>query len=41
MAKKDCLSRKAGLEPQLLDRVFTMQINLAKNGRMKIDNWNA
>ena len=39
MAKKDCLARKAGHEPQLLDRVFKMQVNLAKNGTMKIANW--
>ena len=39
MATKDCLARKAGHEPQLLDRVFKMQVNLAKNGTMKIDNW--
>ena len=39
MATRDCLARKAGHEPQLLDRVFKMQVNLAKNGTMKIDNW--
>jgi acetyl-CoA hydrolase len=39
MATKDCLARKAGHEPQLLDRVFKMQVNLAQKGTMKIDNW--
>ena len=39
MATKDCLARKAGHEPQLLDRVFKMQVNLAKNGTMKIADW--
>ena len=39
MAKRECLERKAGHEPQLLDRVFKMQVNLAKHGTMKIDNW--
>jgi acetyl-CoA hydrolase len=39
MAQKECLARKAGHEPQLLDRVFKMQVNLAKNGTMKIANW--
>lgn len=39
MALKDCLGRKAGHEPQLLDRVFKMQVNLAKNGTMKIADW--
>jgi acetyl-CoA hydrolase len=39
MASKDCLARKAGHEPQLLDRIFKMQVNLAKNGTMKIANW--
>ena len=39
MATRDCMARKAGHEPQLLDRVFKMQVNLAKNGTMKIDNW--
>ncbi|QXE86359.1 acetyl-CoA hydrolase [Geomonas nitrogeniifigens] len=38
-AAHDCLGRKAGHEPQLLDRVFKMQVNLAKKGTMKIDNW--
>jgi len=33
------LARKAGHEPQLLDRVFKMQVNPAKNGTMKIANW--
>jgi acetyl-CoA hydrolase len=41
MATKECLARKAGHEPQMLDRVFKMQVNLAKNGTMKIDNWEA
>jgi acetyl-CoA hydrolase len=39
MALRDCLARKAGHEPQLLERVFKMQVNLAKNGTMKIANW--
>lgn len=38
-ASHDCLSRGAGHEPQLLDRVFRMQQNLATNGTMKIDSW--
>jgi len=29
-----------GHEPQLLQKVFKMQANLAENGTMKIDNWN-
>lgn len=32
MAKNESLARKAGHEPQLLDRVFKMQVNLAQNG---------
>jgi acetyl-CoA hydrolase len=39
MATKDCLARKVGHEPQLWDRVFKMQLNLAQNGTMKIKNW--
>ncbi|PLW77030.1 acetyl-CoA hydrolase/transferase C-terminal domain-containing protein [Cohaesibacter celericrescens] len=39
MAEKDCLARGVGHEPQLWDRVFKMQLNLAKNGTMKVKNW--
>lgn len=39
MATKTCLEAKAGHEPQIWDRVFKMQLNLAKNGTMKIKNW--
>lgn len=39
MASKDCISRGVGHEPQLFDRCFKMQQNLAKNGTMKIKNW--
>jgi acetyl-CoA hydrolase len=39
LATEDCLKRKVGHEPQLWDRVFKMQLNLAKNGTMKIKNW--
>ena len=39
MATKACLAAKAGHEPQLWDRVFKMQLNLAQNGTMRIKNW--
>jgi len=39
MATKTCLAAKAGHEPQLWDRVFKMQLNLAQNGTMRIKNW--
>ena len=39
IAKKECLAKGIGHEPQLFDRCFKMQMNLAKNGTMKIDNW--
>ena len=39
LATRDCLARKAGHEPQLLDRVFKMQVNLAQKGTMKIESW--
>lgn len=39
MASKICLANGVGHEPQLFDRCFKMQMNLAKNGTMKIDNW--
>ncbi len=39
MAKKECLAKGVGHEPQLWDRVFKMQLNLAQNGTMKIKNW--
>ncbi|MDR2560206.1 MAG: hypothetical protein LBC63_00325 [Holophagales bacterium] len=39
LATEDCLKRKVGHEPQLWDRVFKMQLNLAQNGTMKIKNW--
>ncbi|SNY92733.1 acetyl-CoA hydrolase [Cohaesibacter sp. ES.047] len=39
MAEKDCLARGVGHEPQLWDCVFKMQLNLAKNGTMKIKDW--
>ena len=39
MASKECLAKKVGHEPQLWDRVFKMQLNLAQNGTMKIKNW--
>lgn len=39
MATKDCIAKKVGHEPQLWDRVFKMQLNLAKNGTMRIKNW--
>jgi len=39
MATKICIAKGVGHEPQLFDRCFKMQMNLAKNGTMKIDNW--
>ncbi len=39
MASKDCLARGVGHEPQLFDRCFKMQQNLAVNGTMKVKNW--
>ena len=39
MAKKETLAKGIGHEPQLFDRAFKMQLNLATNGTMKIKNW--
>jgi len=39
MAKKECLAKGIGHEPQLFDRCFKMQQNLAQNGTMRIKNW--
>ena len=39
IAKKECLAKGVGHEPQLFDRCFKMQMNLERNGTMKIDNW--
>ena len=39
ISTKVTLSKGIGHEPQLFDRCFKMQMNLAKNGTMKIDNW--
>jgi acetyl-CoA hydrolase len=39
MAERETLKKGIGHEPQLFDRCFKMQLNLAKNGTMKIDNW--
>ena len=39
IATADCLKRKVAHEPQLWDRAFKMQLNLAQNGTMKIKNW--
>jgi len=39
IASKITLAKGIGHEPQLFDRCFKMQVNLAKNGTMKIDNW--
>ena len=39
MAKKECIAKGIGHEPQLFDRCFKMQQNLAVNGTMKIKNW--
>ncbi len=38
-ASRECLAKGVGHEPQLLQKVFKMQANLAENGTMKIDNW--
>lgn len=38
-ASRICLEKGVGHEPQLFDRCFNMQLNLAKNGTMKIDSW--
>ncbi|KAK8798824.1 hypothetical protein WA158_007908 [Blastocystis sp. Blastoise] len=40
MAEKECIAKKAGHEPQLLEYCHKMHINLAKNGTMKLDKWN-
>ncbi len=39
LATRECLRRGVGHEPQLFDRCFKMQQNLAINGTMKIKNW--
>jgi acetyl-CoA hydrolase len=39
LAKKTCLAKGIGHEPQLFDRCFKMQMNLAAKGTMKVDNW--
>lgn len=39
IATADCLKRKVAHQPQLWDRAFKMQLNLAQNGTMKIKNW--
>lgn len=39
ISTKICIAKGVGHEPQLFDRCFKMQMNLAKNGTMKIDNW--
>ncbi len=39
MAKRHCLERGVGHEPQLFDRCFKMQQNLAVNGTMRIQDW--
>ncbi|MDD2581287.1 MAG: acetyl-CoA hydrolase/transferase C-terminal domain-containing protein [Desulfuromonadaceae bacterium] len=39
IATRDCIARKVGHEPQLWDKAFKMQLNLAQNGTMKIKNW--
>jgi acetyl-CoA hydrolase len=39
MARKDCLAKGIGHEPQLWDRAFKMHLNLAQNGTMKIKGW--
>ncbi len=39
IATRDCIARKVGHEPQLWDRAFKMQLNLAQHGTMKIKNW--
>ncbi|PLY06794.1 MAG: acetyl-CoA hydrolase [Desulfuromonas sp.] len=39
MAKNETIAKGVGHEPQLFDRAFKMQQNLATNGTMKIKNW--
>ena len=39
IAKKETLAKGIGHEPQLFDRCFKMQLNLERNGTMKVDNW--
>ena len=39
MASKECLAKGIGHEPQLFDRAFKMQQNMAENGTMRIKNW--
>jgi acetyl-CoA hydrolase len=39
MASKETLAKGIGHEPQLFDRAFKMQQNLAANGTMKIKSW--
>lgn len=38
-AKKVTIAKSIGHEPQLFDRAFKMQLNLEKNGTMRIKNW--
>eukprot|EP01028_Stygiella_incarcerata_P007652 TRINITY_DN31855_c0_g1_i1.p1 TRINITY_DN31855_c0_g1~~TRINITY_DN31855_c0_g1_i1.p1 ORF type:complete len:558 (-),score=130.21 TRINITY_DN31855_c0_g1_i1:1644-3203(-) len=39
-ATRKCIASGSGHEPQLLDVVYKMHLSLAKNGTMKVDNWN-
>ena len=39
LATKICIEKGVGHEPQLFDRCFKMQQNLAENGTMLIKNW--
>ncbi len=39
MAKKETIAKGVGHEPQLFDRAFKMQLNLAQSGSMRIKNW--
>ncbi len=39
MAERECLRKGVGHEPQLFDRCFKMQLNLERNGTMRIKNW--
>ena len=39
LATKVCIEKGVGHEPQLFDRCFKMQQNLAENGTMLIKNW--
>jgi acetyl-CoA hydrolase len=39
IATSECTKRKICHEPQMWDRAFKMQLNLAQNGTMKIKNW--